>query len=370
MPTVPVAATNPTSKNVRNRPFYPLRVAAVERLCDDAAALTFDVSEGLAPDFDFLPGQALTVRRTTGGQEHRRSYSICAAIGEAPRIGVRAVPDGAVSHWLVNEVQAGDHIEVQLPSGTFTADAATPGNHVFIAAGSGVTPILSILTSVLKNPLSQALMLYGNRRTATIMFAEELADLKNAYGPRFELIHVLSQEPRGVDLFSGRLDTDRVRRLLHELASIGDVDHYWLCGPYGVVTGAGSALGDLGVAETRIHRELFFVGDSVAPRKISRETSHSPTSSDSHVTLIVDGSRSTLRLRRDIPILDGALQVRDDLPFACKGGVCGTCRAKVTTGTVDMQRNYALEKSEIAAGFVLTCQSLATSDELTVDFDA
>jgi ring-1,2-phenylacetyl-CoA epoxidase subunit PaaE len=331
-------------------------------------AVTFAVPDALEPDFVFRPGQSLTLRRTVDGHEQRRSYSVCSALGQPPRIGVRAVTGGALSQWLVNEVRAGDLIEMQPPSGTFAADPAAGGRHVLVAAGSGITPILSIAASVLQNPRSHAVVLYGNRRANSVMFAEELADLKDTYGPRLEVVHVLSRQPRGVDLFSGRLDGDRVRRLLEALVPVDAVDHFWLCGPYGMVTDAGQVLSDLGVAEDRIHQELFFVEDvAPAPSEHAEAAASGPTSD---VTIILDGSTSTLTLPRDVPVLDGAQQSRDDLPFACKGGVCGTCRAKVTSGTVEMQRNYALEKSEVAQGFVLTCQSIPTSDTVTVDFDA
>ncbi|MCU1697909.1 MAG: putative phenylacetic acid degradation protein PaaE/phenylacetate-CoA oxygenase/reductase, PaaK [Mycobacterium sp.] len=368
MTTASVAETPASGRGLRNKPFHVLRVAALDRLCDDAVAVTFAVPEDLEPDFAFRPGQSLTLRRTVGGQEHRRSYSVCAALGESPRIGVRAVAGGAVSEWLVNEVSVGDAIEMQPPSGTFAADPATAGRHVLIAAGSGITPILSIAASVLQNPQSQAVLLYGNRRANSVMFAEELADLKDTYGPRLEVVHVLSREPRGVELFSGRLDGERVQRILEALVPVDAVDHFWLCGPYGMVTDAGQVLRGLGVADERIHQELFFVEDVAPPPSEHAEAAASGPTSD--VTIILDGATSTLTLPRGTTVLDGAQQSRDDLPFACKGGVCGTCRAKVTSGTVEMQRNYALEKAEVERGFVLTCQSLPTSDTVTVDFDA
>lgn len=368
MTTAPVAEAPASGRSLRNKPFHALRVAAVDRLCEDAVGVTFTVPEELGPDFAFQPGQSLTLRRTVDGREQRRSYSVCSALGAPPRIGVRAVTGGALSQWLVNEVRAGDVIEMQPPSGTFAADPTVAGRHVLIAAGSGITPVLSIAASVLQNPQSHAVVLYGNRRANSVMFAEELADLKDTYGPRLEVVHVLSREPRGVELFSGRLDGHRVRRLLAALVPVGAVDHFWLCGPYGMVTDVGEVLLGLGVAEDAIHQELFFVEDVAPPPSTHAEVEASGPTSE--VTIILDGATSTLSLPRDTPVLDGAQQSRDDLPFACKGGVCGTCRAKVTSGTVEMRRNYALEKSEVAQGFVLTCQSIPTSDTVTVDFDA
>jgi len=363
-------AANPSTasaKALRNKPFQTVRIAAVERICDDAAAVTFDIPESLEQEFAFRPGQSLTLRRIVDGQEQRRSYSICAAVGEKPRVGVREVPGGLFSGWLVRDVRVGDEVEIQTPSGTFAADPDVAARHVLIAAGSGITPVLSIAASVLANPGSHVTVLYGNRRSNSVMFAEELSDLKDTYGSRLELIHVLSREPRGVDMFTGRLDADRVRLLLESLVPVPAVDHFWLCGPFGMVTDAQQVLRDLGVPEERIHQELFFVED-VAPEPVQHAEVAS-TGPTSDVTVLLDGRSTTLTLPRDRSVLDSAQDSRDDLPFACKGGVCGTCRAKVTCGEVDMRRNYALEKSEVDAGFVLSCQSFPISDTVTVDYD-
>jgi ring-1,2-phenylacetyl-CoA epoxidase subunit PaaE len=356
------------AKSLRNRPFHRLRVAAVEPLCDDAAAVTFDVPDEAAADFAFKPGQSLTVRKTIHGTEQRRSYSIYSPEGAAPRIGVREVPGGAISGRLVHELRPGDELDVQPPSGNFAADPEAGGRHVLIAAGSGITPILSIAASVLRHPESHVTLFYGNRRTSSVMFVDELSDLKDTYGPRLQLVHVLSREPRRVELFSGRLDGERVRRLMQLLVPLSAVDHFWLCGPFGMVTDTREALQHLGVPDERIHQELFFV-EEVAPEPVTH-TEAAASQPVSEVTIILDGSASTLTLPRDSSVLDAAQRSRDDLPFACKGGVCGTCRAKVTAGQVDMRRNYALEPAEVDDGFVLTCQSFPTTDTLTVDFDA
>lgn len=357
-----------TGKELRNKPFHRLKVAAVERLCDDAAAVTFAIPDELREDFDFLPGQSLTVRRTVDGTEHRRSYSICAAAGTPPRIGVRVVPGGLFSGWLVNDLRPGDELDVQRPSGAFALERDQAGRHVLIAAGSGITPMLSIAATVLSHPESHVTLLYGNRRVGSVMFTEELSDLKDRYGDRLQLIHVLSREPRSAELFTGRLDADRIRRLLRAFIPAVAVDHFWLCGPIGMVTDAREALREAGVDEQRIHQELFFVEDTApAPVRHLEEGTTGPTS---EVTIVLDGNSSTMALPRDVSILDSAQASRADLPFACKGGVCGTCRAKVADGEVDMRRNYALEKSEVENGFVLTCQSFPASETVTVDFDA
>ncbi|MCZ2816077.1 1,2-phenylacetyl-CoA epoxidase subunit PaaE [Modestobacter sp. VKM Ac-2984] len=355
--------------STRRRPqFHPLRVAKVERLTDDAVAVTFDVPPELADDYRFRPGQALTLRRVDGDRDERRSYSICAPVGAAPRVGVREVPGGFFSAYLVNEVRAGDEIEVLPPSGTFTADLSVPGDHVFVVAGSGVTPVLSLAATVLRDGESTVTVFYGNRRTNTVMFADELADLKDRYGTRLQLVHVLSREPRDAELTSGRLDGDRLRTLVDAFTDAPQVDHWWLCGPHGMVTDARELLTELGVPAERVHQELFYVDDlPPEPVRGDDQTVEGPSSS---VTIVLDGRTTTLTLPRGVPVLDSAQQVRGDLPFACKGGVCGTCRARVTDGEVEMRRNYALDPGEVDAGYVLTCQSLPLTDEVTVDYDA
>jgi ring-1,2-phenylacetyl-CoA epoxidase subunit PaaE len=347
--------------------FHQLTVAAVEPLTDDAAAVTFDVPESLRDAYDFAAGQSLTLRRTIDGVEHRRTYSICSSVGERPRIGVREIPDGLFSTWLVRDVRPGDVVEVQTPTGSFRADPEEGGRHLCIAAGSGITPMLSIAASVLGNPRAELTMLYGNRTTSSVMFAEELADLKNRYGARFDLMHVLSREPRDVELFSGRLDADRLRMILTALVPLSAVDHVWLCGPFAMLTDAREVLADLGVAPELVHFELFYV-DEPPPQLRHADKVVDGVTSD--VTVVLDGRSTTTPMPRNQTILDSAQETRTDLPFACKGGVCGTCRAKVCDGEVDMVRNYALEPAEVAQNFILTCQTFPVSDNVTVDFDA
>jgi ring-1,2-phenylacetyl-CoA epoxidase subunit PaaE len=349
--------------------FAPLRVAKIDRLCEDAVAVTFDVPVELADAYAFRPGQSLTVRRVVDGADERRSYSICAPLGAPPRIGVREVAGGAISGWLVREVKAGDTVDVLAPAGLFTADVSVAARHVLIAAGSGITPMMSIAASVLAgNADSTVTLIYGNRRSDTVMFADELADLKDRYATRFELVHVLSRESREADILSGRLDAERLGALLDALVPVADVDHWWLCGPFAMVDAARELLLGRGVEARQIHRELFYVEDTAPP--LARHTDAAPTGPTAAVTVILDGRATALTLARDTPILDAAQGVRNDLPFACKGGVCGTCRAKVMSGEVHMRRNFALEQEEIDDGFVLTCQALPMTDEVTVDYDA
>jgi ring-1,2-phenylacetyl-CoA epoxidase subunit PaaE len=357
----------PEKVNSRTAPFHTLTVAGVERLTDDAVAVTFDVPEELAEAFAFEAGQSLTLRRTIDGVEHRRSYSICAPAGSRPRIGVREIPDGLFSAWLVHEVMPGAEIEVQTPTGSFRADPAAGGRHLCIAAGSGITPMLSIASTVLGHPEAEVTLLYGNRTSGSVMFAEEIGDLKNLHGPRFQVVHVLSREPRDVELFSGRLDADRLRRLLGALVPVGSMDHVWLCGPFAMINDAREVLTELGVPADRVHFELFYVDEP--PPELHR-AGPVVSGETSDVTVVLDGLSATAPMPRDQTILDAAQTARSDLPFACKGGVCGTCRALVRDGEVDMRRNYALEQAEVEAGFVLTCQSYPVSDCVTVDFDA
>jgi ring-1,2-phenylacetyl-CoA epoxidase subunit PaaE len=347
--------------------FHSLAVADVERLTADSAAVTFAVPAHLRDAYAFKAGQSLTLRRTIDGTEHRRSYSICAPVGAAPRVGVREVPGGLFSSWLVRDLAVGDTVDVMTPSGAFQADPAAAGRHLCIAAGSGITPVLSIAASALVNPGSQVTLLYGNRKTDTVMFAEELADLKNRYTGRLELVHVLSREPRDVELFSGRLDAGRLRRLLTLLVPLRSIDHVWLCGPFGLITDARAVLGELGFPKDRVHFELFFV-DEPPPEVHHAEAVIEGRTSD--VTIVLDGRTTTAAMPQDQAVLDAAAAIRSDLPFACKGGVCGTCRARVTAGEVVMRRNYALSDDEVERGFVLTCQSRPVSAAVTVDFDA
>ncbi len=339
--------------------FHKLTVASVDRLCEDAVAVTFDVPPELADEFAFRAGQYLTLRIG----EERRSYSICAPAGASPRIGVRRVAGGLFSEHLVDRAQRGDVLEVLPPQGNFTP--STGAHHGLVVAGSGITPALSIAATVLASG-ARVTLLYGNRRTDTVMFAEELADLKDRYPERFQLVHVLSREPRDVELFSGRLDGAKLRALFDMVVPFPSVDQWWLCGPYGLVKDAEEVLAALGVDGSAVHHELFYVDEPPPPPRRPEET----LAEAAEGTVILDGRTTTVPLPPDVPILDAAQRVRSDLPFACKGGVCGTCRAKIVSGEVDMRRNYALEPREVADGFVLTCQSVPVTTKVTVDFDA
>jgi ring-1,2-phenylacetyl-CoA epoxidase subunit PaaE len=374
-PSAAAAPANPTDPAVVRRPrrprpaFHALRVVSVERLCEDAVAIAFEVPEHLAEQFAFRPGQSLTLRREVGGRDERRSYSICSPVGSAPRIGVREVADGLFSSWLTREVRPGDLLDVMTPIGAFTPDPAVAAHHVLIAAGSGVTPMMSIAASVLAgHPDSRVTLVYGNRRSGTVMFADNLADLKDLYPARFQIVHVLSREPRETDLLSGRLDAGRLAELIDAFVHVSAVDDWWLCGPQGMVGDAQRILSRLNVAAAHVHRELFFADDE--PIRETQHTDAAATGPVSDATLILDGRSTRAALPRDRTILDSAQRIRPDLPFACKGGVCGTCRARVRDGEADMRRNFALEPAEVEAGYVLTCQTYPASASLTVDYDS
>ncbi|MDX2604248.1 phenylacetate-CoA oxygenase/reductase subunit PaaK [Streptomyces caniscabiei] len=367
---LPPGTSAPTSVRRRRPAFHHLRVAAVQRLCESAVAVGFDVPDDLAEEFAFTPGQSLTLRRKVDGRDERRSYSICSPAGTRPRIGVREVPGGLFSSWLVHDVRPGDTVEVMAPTGAFTPDLSAPAHHVLVAAGSGITPMLSIAESVLAaDDRSWVTLFYGNRRTGSVMFADELADLKDLHPVRFQLAHVLSREPREAEVLSGRLDADRLSALIDSLVDVGTADHWWLCGPHGMVRDARQVLDGLGVPADRVHQELFHADDApVRPtRRFEEAVVEGPVS---QVTVTLDGRSTTAALPRAATVLDGAQRTRPDLPFACKGGVCGTCRALVTEGEADMRRNFALEAAEVEAGYVLTCQTYPVSETLTVDFDS
>ncbi len=358
----------------RHAVFHPLRVGAIERLVEDAVAITFDVPESLREEFRFTQGQHLTLRTTLGGDEVRRNYSICSPAPDGPlRVAVKRLEGGVFSVWANDLLAVGDEVEVMTPTGRFNValDPALARHHVFIAAGSGITPVLSLLSTTLAaEPASRCTLVYGNRTTSSIMFLEELEDLKNRYTTRFSLINVLSREAQEVDLFSGRIDDAKLAQLFATLLPPGDVDEWYLCGPFALVESARGVLRDVGVEAARVHLELFHVeGEPVrAPRPVS--AGGAADDSTSTVTIVLDGRSTTFELAPYAEsVLDAALKARGDAPYACKGGVCGTCRAKVVEGAVEMDRNYALEADEIAAGVVLACQSHPTTPTVTLDFD-
>ncbi|QWF24069.1 phenylacetate-CoA oxygenase/reductase subunit PaaK [Nocardioides sp. LMS-CY] len=347
--------------------FHALRVAAIDELTDDSVALTFEVPDDLASDFAWLPGQHLNIR---GGDDVRRSYSICTAPSSGRlRIGVKRLPDGAFSSGVLSTLTVGDTLDVMTPAGRFTTTVSpTAARHVVaVAAGSGITPVLSIVTAVLEGePASSVTLVYVNRTHRSVMFLDEVHDLKDRFASRLQIVHVLSRETSDVELLSGRLDGPRLSRIVAAFGLAG-ADDWFLCGPQQMLVSVRSALADLGVPSARVHSELFHA-DPVERAPVEALTG-APDGA-ARVTIRLDGRASSLDLRPDdVPVLEAALRVRADLPFACKGGVCGTCRARLVSGTVAMDANYALEPDEIERGYVLTCQAHPTSEEVVLDYD-
>jgi ring-1,2-phenylacetyl-CoA epoxidase subunit PaaE len=360
----------------RRSVFHPLRVARVERLTDDAVAITFDVPPELREQFRFQAGQHVSIRSPVVGDEVRRNYSICAPAtdgGRRLRIGVKRIPDGVFSSYAAERLRPGDVLDIMTPTGSFST-ALQPGQrkrYGAIAAGSGITPVLSILSTALEvEPESSAVLIYVNRTTLNIMFLEDLEDLKNRYLDRFQLIHVLDEEPLDVEILSGRLDAGRLGRILDHLVIPEDVDEWFLCGPLPMTDVARDVLLGHGADDEHIHRELFFVGPPPAASSRAPAASAAESEAGAEVTVMLDGRSQTFVLPEDgASILDATLRYRADAPFACKNGVCGTCRAKVVQGQVRMDANYALEPAELAAGYVLACQSHPAADRVVLDFD-
>jgi ring-1,2-phenylacetyl-CoA epoxidase subunit PaaE len=374
--TVPaVTVTRP----VRRRPvFHPLVVAGIDRLTEDAVSIRFDVPADLREAFEFRAGQHLTVRRVLPGEpEVRRSYSICSTPRELAelgvlRIGVRAVAGGAFSAYAVGGLRPGDRVEVLPPLGHFTSGFAPDRSRHYgvVAAGSGITPVLSVVATALDTErASRVTLVYANRYARSVMFADELADLKDRYPDRLHLVHVLSREPQGAALLSGRLDAARLAGILTNLVDASTVDEWFLCGPYGLVLDAKEVLAARAPGTT-VHTELFHVDDGPPPVRRRPARSSDGPAATTKVTMMLDGRASAFEMDPDERVLDAALRVRPELPYACKGGVCSTCRAKIVEGRVEMVRNFALEPDETANGYVLTCQSLPLSDKLVVDYDS
>ncbi|MEU1007145.1 2Fe-2S iron-sulfur cluster-binding protein [Streptomyces sp. NPDC005890] len=350
--------------------FHPLPVAAVDRLTDDSVALTLTVPPELREEYRHAPGQHLALRRRVDGREIRRTYSICSPApdpaGEGPsslRVGVRLVDGGAFSTYALKEINVGDELEVMTPAGRFTLEPA-PGLYAAIVGGSGITPVLSIVATLLaREPEARFCLVRSDRTAASTMFLEEVADLKDRYPERLQLVTVLSREEQQAGLPSGRLDRERLMGLLPALLPVEQVAGWFLCGPYGLVQGAEQALRELGVARGRIHEEIFHVDAGAAPAAMVPAPAHST------VTARLDGRGGSWPVREGESLLEAVLRNRPDAPYACKGGVCGTCRAFLVAGEVRMDRNFALETEETEAGYVLACQSHPLTERVELDFD-
>ncbi|HEX2011977.1 MAG TPA: 1,2-phenylacetyl-CoA epoxidase subunit PaaE [Roseateles sp.] len=353
--------------------FHPLRVREVRPDTDEAVVVSFEVPAELADIFRFTQGQYLTLRQDVAGQDLRRSYSICAGIDDGElRVGVRKVDGGVFSGWVHGSLKAGDQIQVFPPQGRFYVpiDPAARRHHVGIAAGSGITPILSIMKTVLaREPGSRFTLIYGNRRQASTMFKEEIEDLKNQYLTRLSLHHVFSREAVDAPLLAGRLDKAKLAEFLRTLVPAAGIDQVFVCGPFEMNEQAEGALKEAGVPEERIHIERF----GTVEMQTGRPAPHQVLESDADaakVLVIRDGISREIEFRKTDPsILDAAARAGMDVPFSCKSGVCSTCRCKLLEGEVRMDKNFALDKNEVAAGFILSCQAHALTDRVVISFD-
>lgn len=376
----------------RRTAFHELTVAEVRRLTEDAIEVTFAVPEELAGRFDYVPGQYVALRTTLDvdgeRKEVRRSYSICAEPqpGEI-RVAIKKDLGGTFSTWANEFLKAGDKLDVMSPMGQFISkhpmtglnnpesiDTSTEHSFVAVAAGSGITPVIAIARSVLAaDPAVRFDLIYANKASMDVMFLEELADLKDRYPARFALHHVLSREQRISPLLSGRIDAGKLQTMLTSVIRTDEVDEWFLCGPFELVQLCRDTLAERGVPPEKVRFELFTTGEPTTPEgQIGRPVKEAEGDDVFAINFNLDGLQGTVSSPTHAreSILNAALRVRPDVPFACAGGVCGTCRAKVVSGTVDMEENYALEPDELAKGYVLTCQSRPTSPEVTVDYDA
>ena len=360
--------------------FHDLAVARITPEAAGAVAITFAVPPELADTFAFEPGQFLTLRTELGGEDVRRNYSICSTRSRYARageleVGIRPMEGGLFSNWAATRLKAGDRLAVMPPDGRFTIKKPRALHRVGFAAGSGITPILSIIASTMEESDSAKFTLvYGNRRMGSVMFNEALQDLKDKYKDRLTLIHVLSRQAQEVPLLEGRIDAAKVRQLVDTLLPAASMDEVFICGPEAMIEAAQGALIEAGVPAERIRTERFTSPrlDGLSPAERQAAITHADPEApvgEVQLTLVIDGKSHALAMRRDQKVLDVALSVGLDAPFSCRDGVCCTCRAKVLDGQVSMDKNFSLESDEMAQGFVLSCQARPTSDRLTVSYD-
>ena len=351
--------------------FHELAVHSVEATTRDSVAITFAVPENLAETFAYVQGQYLTLRATIDGEEVRRSYSICSAVQDKRlRIAIKKVAGGAFSTWATGQLLPQSVVDVMPPQGHFhiplVPDSA---RHVMaFAAGSGITPMLSIIkTMLIAEPLTRITLVYGNRSSSSVMFKEELEDLKDRFLTRLNLVWVMSRETQDIDMFNGRIDYDKTTELLSRWVNPASIDAAFICGPHEMMLAVTRALQDKGVNKSRIKAELFGTGMPAKPRAVNAVAAGSE---QCEVEVVLDGSRRSFSMPKNgISLVDAGLKAGIDMPYACKGGVCSTCRAQVVEGEVDMDNNFALEDYEVARGLVLCCQSFPVSNKLVIDFD-
>jgi ring-1,2-phenylacetyl-CoA epoxidase subunit PaaE len=351
--------------------FHRLTVSDLRRETADAVSLTFAIPRELEDDYRFSAGQYLTLRTIMDGEEVRRSYSICSGPDDGElRIAVKKVDGGAFSSWAADALKCGDELDVMAPTGRFgvAPQPALARVHVGFAAGSGITPILSIVKGVLaREPSSRFFLFYGNRSTGGMLFREALEELKDRFIERLSVFHVISGEEQDIPILHGRLDGEKVRVLLRSLVPAESVDHVFICGPAGMSEDIEATCRDIGIAADRIHVERFVSEFGGKPRPKAVVPASAPPKA--FAALIIDGKRREVPVAEDEAILDAALRAGLDLPFACKGGMCSTCRAKLVEGEARMEVNYSLEPWELEKGFILTCQARPATERVVVDYD-
>jgi ring-1,2-phenylacetyl-CoA epoxidase subunit PaaE len=352
--------------------FHPLRVSRVHADTDDARIVSFELPAELREQFRYQPGQYLTVRHTVDGQDLRRSYSICAGLDDGElRVGVRHVTDGAFSSWLHRSLQVGDRLDVLPPQGRFVVPPGdgTARHLLCVAGGSGITPMMAIMKTVLAHePMTRVTLVYANRRVPTTMFREELEDLKNRYMTRLSIFAVFSRETMDSPLASGRLDRAKMATLLDRVIDVASVDHAFVCGPHGMNDEVQAALQGAGLAADRIHIERFGIPPTETDAHL--HDARPGDAEGARVVVVRDGVTREVVFRAGTPsLLDAASMAGLDVPYSCKSGVCCTCRAKLIEGRVRMDRNFALEPADIAAGFILTCQSHPLTDRVVISYD-
>lgn len=353
--------------------FYPLKVKNIKQETADCVSVSFEIPSDFSKAFEFKQGQYLTFKKDFNGEEARRSYSICSSPmdGEV-RVAVKQVENGLFSTFINNELKVGDVLETMMPQGLFTTTviADQKKNYLAIAAGSGITPILSIIKMVLQTESeSNILLVYGNKNRASIIFKNEIEALKNKYMERLSIYNILSREKADAELLHGRIDAAKCNHFLDKIIDPNSIDEAFLCGPEEMIMSCKEELVKAGVSEKQVHYELFF-SSTAAQKQQEREALNTDNDTMSNVTVKLDGVATQMRLGYNgESILDAALDSGADLPFACKGGVCATCRCKLEEGEVTMDVNYALEKDELANGFILACQAHPKSEKVVVNFD-
>jgi ring-1,2-phenylacetyl-CoA epoxidase subunit PaaE len=353
--------------------FYKLPIRHVRKDTRDAVVVEFGVPEDLREAFAFTQGQYLTLRSTIDGEEHRRSYSICASPHSGRlRVAIKRVDDGIFSSWAHGSLREGDELEVASPQGRFFVplDPTVARSYLAFAAGSGITPVLSLIETALeREPKSTFTLVYGNRSASATMFREELQHLKDRHLDRLALIFITSRERQEIEAFNGRIDRERVLELCRGWIDLDSTDYTFICGPESMMEGVSAALHERGFPQERTVVERFVTDGRVARER--RERASTQPERIAHASVVLDGTVRTFEIRKDSEsVLEAGLRQGIDLPFSCKGGVCSTCRAQLTAGEVDMDVHFALEDYEVRSGVVLMCQSHPVSDEVALDVDA